>query len=79
MMATDVDGKGQAGRAGDELPPVRETPGGTAFGVDRLAAALLALSALYIVFFGTAISEWLWYALAAVIGSGYFLWRSLKR
>jgi hypothetical protein len=47
--------------------------------MDRVAAALLALSALYVVFFGTSMSEWLWYALAAVAGSGYLLWRSLRR
>jgi hypothetical protein len=50
-----------------------------AISMDRVAAGLLALAALYVVFFGTSISEWLWYALAAVIGSGYFLWRSLRR
>lgn len=74
----DVNETGRARGHGDDLRPAN-TPARVDVTMDRVAAGLLALAALYVVFFGTSMNEWLWYALAAVIGSGYFLWRSLRR
>ena len=75
----DVERPGPAVGTGGNPSPAAEVPTRLAVSVDRVAAALLATSALYVVFFGASVSEWLWYALAAVGGSAYLLWRSLRR
>jgi len=75
----DVERPGPAVGTGGNPSPAAEVRIRSGVSVDRVAAALLALSALYIVFFGTSMREWLWYALAAVGASAYLLWRSLRR